>query len=72
MYDEVVENPYEESGGNDEEALTGVINIHFPDMRMWIKEYLDATKKKVGGATKCAYLLHEGMLIVFSCCLSML
>ena len=50
MYDEVVENPYEESGSNDEEALTGVINIHFPDMRTWIKEYLEATRKKVGGA----------------------
>ena len=55
MYDEVVENPYEESGSNDEEALTGVINIHFPDMRTWIKEHLEATKKKVGGAAECTY-----------------
>ena len=67
-----MENPYEESGGNDEEALTGVINIHFPDMRTWIKEYLEATKKKVGRAAECGYLLHEGMLIIFSCCVSML
>ena len=67
-----MENPYEESGGNDEEALTGVINIHFPDMRTWIKEYLEATKKKVAGAAECAYLLHGGMLIIVSCCVSML
>ena len=63
-----MENPYEESGGNDEEALTGVSNIHFPAMRTWIKEYLEATKKKVGVAAVCTCLLHGGMLIVLCCC----
>ena len=57
-----MENPYEESGGNDEEALTGVVNIHFPDMRTWIKEYLEATRKKVGRAPEHDCFLHGGVL----------
>ena len=62
MYDKIVENPYEESGGNDEEALTGVVNIHFPAMRTWIKEYLKATRGKVGGAPEHDCFLHGGVL----------
>ena len=63
VYDEVVENPYEESGGDDEEALTGVRNIHFPAMRTWIKEHLEAASEKVGGAAEHIYFLCRVMLI---------
>ena len=48
MYDDVVEDPYEDTGGKDTVALTGVENIYFPEMRDWVKEHVaDAAKKKV-------------------------
>jgi hypothetical protein len=47
VYDEVVENPYEDTGGKEEEALTGVINVYFPDMKKWIFEHLTKAAVKV-------------------------
>ena len=71
VYDEVVENPYEDSGGDEVEALTGVRNIHFPAMKTWIKKHLDDTRKKVDGAAGHIHFLCKGMLIssraVFPC-----
>ena len=49
VYEEVVENPYEETGGDDVTALTGVSNEHFPDMRTWIKEHLSMAAEEVRG-----------------------
>ena len=43
-----MENPYEDTGGNEEEALTGVINIYFPDMKTWIHQYLTLVEQRVG------------------------
>jgi hypothetical protein len=40
VYDKVVEDPYADTGGNEEEALTGVVNIYFPEMKKWIFQYL--------------------------------
>ena len=48
MYDDVVENPYEDTGGKDTVALTGVENVYFPSMRDWIKDHVeDAAQNKV-------------------------
>ena len=47
VYDEVVEDPYADTGGNEEEALTGVINIYFPEMKKWIFKYLSEVADKV-------------------------
>lgn len=42
------ENPYEDTCREDTIALTGVENVHFPDIRNWIREHLEfAAKKKV-------------------------
>ena len=46
VYDNVVENPYKDTGGKDTVALTGVENIYFPAMRDWIKKHIKATAKK--------------------------
>ena len=46
MYDDVVENPYEDSGGKDTVALTGVENIYFPAMRDWIREHIEAAAQR--------------------------
>ena len=43
----MVEDPYADTGGNEEEALTGVINIYFPDMKKWIFEYLSKVAEEV-------------------------
>lgn len=53
VYDEVVENPYEDTGGDDITALTGVQNEYFPDMREWICDYLCSVEKKVSVAIQC-------------------
>ena len=42
VYDNVVENPYADTGGEDTIALTGAENVHFPAMRDWIKEHIQA------------------------------
>ena len=42
-----MEDPYKDSGGNDFEALTGVENKHFPDIRNWIWDHLTTVKKNV-------------------------
>lgn len=46
MYDKVVENPYEDTGGKDTVALTGVENVYFPAMRDWIREHIAAAAQK--------------------------
>ena len=46
MYDDVRENPYEDTGGEDTVALTGVENIHFPAMRDWIKEHIESAARR--------------------------
>ena len=46
MYDDVRENPYEDTGGEDTIALTGVENIYFPAMRDWIKEHIESAAQK--------------------------
>ena len=43
-----MENPYEDTGGDDVTALTGVVNVHFPDMRGWIKDHLTMVARQVG------------------------
>ena len=47
VYDDVVEDPYADTGGNEEEALTGVINIYFPEMKKWIFQYLSKVAEEV-------------------------
>lgn len=48
MYEDIRENPYEDTGGKDTIALTGVKNIYFPDMRDWIKKHIElAVQNKV-------------------------
>lgn len=53
VYDEVVENPYEDTGGDDVTALTGVQNEYFPDMKEWICDYLSSVDEKVSVAIQC-------------------
>lgn len=51
VYDNVVENPYEDTGGKDTVALTGVENIYFPAMRDWIRDHIQgAAQRKVVAA----------------------
>ena len=45
---DVKEDPYADTGEDDETALTGVVNPYFPKMRTWIKEHLDEAEEKVG------------------------
>ena len=44
MYSELSPRPYEESGGDDSEALTGVISEYFPVLKKWILEVIKANK----------------------------
>ena len=47
VYENVVEDPYADTGSDDETALTGVVNIYFPRMRDWMKEYITEIAEKV-------------------------
>ena len=47
VYSNIVENPYKETGGDENTALTGVINWNFPRIRNWIWNHLTAVKVKV-------------------------
>ena len=40
VYDEVAEDPYESAAYDDKEALTGVINEYFPDLKNWILSHV--------------------------------
>ena len=51
IYDEMVEDPYADTGADDITALTGVKNEYFPDMKEWIKDYISAFAEKVGEAS---------------------
>lgn len=62
VYEEVVENPYEDTGGDDITALTGVQNEYFPDMRDWICDYLSSVEKKV-----CVYYSYPVCECVLCC-----
>ena len=51
MYDDLVEHPYKETGDKETKAMTGVENINFPSMKIWIKEHLqDAAQRKVAAS----------------------
>ena len=67
VYEDVVENPYEDSGGNEEEALTGVINKNFPAMKEWLAQYLTKVAKEVRFAV-LSLLLFTFHLPAGSCC----
>ena len=41
------ENPYEGTDDDDEVALTGVSNVYFPEMKIWLQEYLMDVAKRV-------------------------
>ena len=45
VYTNVVEDPYAETGADDETAdetaLTGVVNRYFPQMKKWIEDHLN-------------------------------
>ena len=45
----MVEDPYADTGGSEEEALTGVINVYFPEMKKWIFLYLSKAAEEVCG-----------------------
>ena len=61
IYDNVVEKPYEDTGGEGGEtiALTGVENIYFPKMKTWIKEHIEMAAKNKVDASK----MSENMLL---------
>ena len=40
VYEQVVEDPYKDTGDEDTMAFTGEINENFPAMRDWILEYI--------------------------------
>ena len=44
VYDDLSAKPYEESGQSQTMALTGVENVHFPDLKIWILDTLKANK----------------------------
>lgn len=53
MYNDLVEEPYKDTGSLDMIALTGVENVNFPLMKMWIKDHLqDASHKKVAASER--------------------
>lgn len=76
VYDKVVENPYEDTGEDDVTALTGVVNVHFPDMRTWIKDHLTMVAQQVSWWPPLPPLpLHHFLLLILpppSCLLSSL
>ena len=40
VYDKVTKDPYESAAEDEEKALTGAINIYFPDLRKWILSHV--------------------------------
>ena len=57
----MVEDPYAETGGDDENAdvtaLTGVVNVYFPRMRDWMKEYIMEAAERV--RVRCSWAFHR-------------
>ena len=44
MYSDLTPKPYEECGGNEEEALTGVLSEYFPILKEWILKIVEDNK----------------------------
>ena len=44
VYTDISKDPYESAAKDPTKALTGVKNMHFPDLKEWIQSYVTANK----------------------------
>ena len=44
VYSDLSPKPYEECGGNEQEALTGVLSEYFPILKKWILKIVETNK----------------------------
>ena len=64
MYDQIKEDPFAGTGDEDTIALTGVENVHFPQMRKWILEHLQGSEEVVVSHVEDNLLLAEVLSIL--------
>ena len=65
VYSDLTPKPYEVSGGDESEALTGVVSEYFPKLKVWILEIVKANRVCIYTMPACSATIYSLSLFLF-------